>query len=92
MRAYRLGIALLVSGACLSPAAAQQVPRLDIDATCRAAPRLLAEDANPYDGCVQDETDAERKLKAMWGSAAAAHRETCGGKPRSAARPATSTC
>src|ERR687897_562141 len=88
MRSYWLGIALWVPGACRSPAAAQQVPRLDIEATCRAAPRLLAEDPNPYEGCMQDETDAERELKAMWGSAAAAHRETCaaeaqiGGSPR----------
>jgi hypothetical protein len=87
MKAFWLGIALLIPGACLTPAAAQQVPRLDIEATCRAAPRLLAEDANPYDGCMQDETEAERELKAMWGSA-----RPVGEKPRSAARPATSIC
>jgi hypothetical protein len=87
MRAYWLGIALLVPGVCLSPAAAQQVPRLDIEATCRAAPRLLAEDANPYEGCMRDETDAERELKAMWGSAAAAHRETCAGEAQIGGSP-----
>ncbi len=87
MRAYWLGIALLVQGACLSPAAAQQVPRLDIEATCRAAPRLLAEDASPYNGCMQDETEAERELKAMWGSAAAAHRETCAGEAQIGGSP-----
>jgi hypothetical protein len=82
-----LGIALLVQGACLSPAVAQQVPRLDIEATCRAAPRLLAEDANPYDGCMRDETDAERELKTMWGSAAAAHRERCAGEAQIGGSP-----
>ena len=87
MRAYWLGIALLIPGAYLSPAAAQQVPRLDIEATCRAAPRLLAEDANPYNGCMQDETDAERERKTMWGSAAAAHRETCAGEAQIGGSP-----
>ena|SRR5918997_318865 len=71
----------------MSTAGAQQLPRLDIEATCRAAPRLLAEDANPYEGCMQDETDAERELKAMWGSAAAAHRETCAGEAQIGGSP-----
>lgn len=29
---------------------------------------------------MQDETDAERELKAVWGSAEATHRETCAGE------------
>jgi hypothetical protein len=87
MKAYWLGFALLVPVACPTPAAAQQVPRLDIEATCRAAPRLLAEDANPYNGCMQDETEAERELKAMWGSATAAHRETCAGEAQIGGSP-----
>jgi hypothetical protein len=69
---------LLLSGVFLmSTAAAQQLPRLDVEATCRAAPRLLAEDANPFDGCMRDERDAQRQLQEMWSGAAAAHRQAC---------------
>jgi hypothetical protein len=59
-------------------AAAQQVPRLNIEATCRAEKPLVAGDPNPYEGCMRDETDAERQLQAMWSSTAAALRERCG--------------
>ena len=59
-------------------ATAQQVPRLNIEATCKAEQPLVAGDPNPYEGCMKDEMDAERQLQSMWKSAAAAHRETCG--------------
>ena len=78
MKTRTLVYASAFSCMCGFTATAQQVPRLNIEATCRAAPRLLAEDANPYDGCMQDETDAERELKAMWGSTAAGLRQRCG--------------
>ena len=57
---------------------AQQVPRFNIEATCKAAQPLTAEDRNPYEGCMRDEANAERQLQGMWSSAAAARRETCG--------------
>jgi hypothetical protein len=56
----------------------QQLPRLNIEATCRAEKPLVAGDPNPYEGCMRDETDAERQLQAMWSSSAAALRERCG--------------
>lgn len=87
MKACSLGLVLLCSSLGTLSAQAQQVPRLDIEATCKAAPRLLAEDANPYEGCMRDETDAERELKAMWGSAAASHRETCAGEAQIGGSP-----
>ena len=59
-------------------ATAQQVPRLVIEATCKAEQHLIAGDRNPYDGCMSDETAAERQLQGMWSSASAAHREMCG--------------
>ena len=71
----------------MSTAAAQQLPRLDIEATCRTAPRLLAADANPFEGCMQDERDAERQLQGMWSGAAAAHRETCAGEAQVGGSP-----
>jgi hypothetical protein len=77
MRACLLGLVLLCSSPWASSAKAQQVPRLDIEATCKAAQPLTAEDRNPFEGCMRDETDAERQLQGMWSSAAAAQRETC---------------
>jgi len=59
---------------------AQQVPRFDIAAGCKAALALTPEDKDPIRGCIQDETDAERQLQTIWSSAAATHRETCTAK------------
>jgi hypothetical protein len=42
-------------------ATAQQVPRLNIEATCRAEKPLVAGDPNPYEGCMRDETDAAQR-------------------------------
>jgi hypothetical protein len=49
-------------------ATAQQVPRLNIEATCKAEQPLVAGDPNPY----------ERQLQGMWGSTAAGLRQRCG--------------
>lgn len=87
MRASLLNCLLLSGVFLVSPAAAQQLPRLDVEATCRAAPRLLAEDANPFEGCMRDERDAERQLQGMWSGAAAAHRETCAGEAQIGGSP-----
>src|ERR671912_112516 len=78
MKAYSLGLVLLCSSLWTLSAEAQQVPRLNIEATCRAEKPLVAGDPNPYEGCMRDETDAERQLQAMWSSSAAALRERCG--------------
>jgi len=87
MRVCSFGLVLLCSSLWAPAAGAQQMPRLDVEATCRAAPRLLPEDANPYEGCMRDERDAERELKAIWDSAAAAHRETCAGEAQIGGSP-----
>jgi hypothetical protein len=78
MKPYSLGLVLLCSSLWTLSAEAQQVPRLNIEATCRAEKPLVAGDPNPYEGCMRDETDAERQLQGMWSSAAAAQRERCG--------------
>jgi hypothetical protein len=59
------------------PASAQQLPRFNIEATCRSAPALVPQDRDPVQGCMQDEADAERQLRLVWSSASAAQRETC---------------
>ncbi|HEV2564386.1 MAG TPA: hypothetical protein VGU19_04815 [Microvirga sp.] len=87
MKACSLGLVLLCSSLWTLSAQAQQVPRLDIEGTCKAERPLVAGDPNPYENCMRDETDAERELKAMWGSAAAAHRETCAGEAQIGGSP-----
>jgi len=59
-------------------ATAQQVPRLNVEATCRAERPLVAGDSDPYEGCMKDEMDAERQLQGMWSSTAAGLRQRCG--------------
>src|SRR5918995_6516699 len=78
MKACSLGLVLLCSSLGGLSAQAQQVPRLDIEGTCKAERPLVAGDPNPYENCMRDETDAERQLQAMWSSTAAAQRERCG--------------
>ena len=87
MRTHLPNYLLLWGAFLMSTAAAQQLPRLDVEAACRAAPRLLAEDANPYEGCMRDERDAERQLQGMWSGAPPAHRETCAGEAQIGGSP-----
>jgi hypothetical protein len=70
---YAPAICILLS----IPAFAQQLPRFNIEATCRSAPALVPQDRDPVQGCLQDEADAERQLRLVWSSASAAQRETC---------------
>jgi hypothetical protein len=58
-------------------AAAQQLPRFDIEASCRTVQALSPEDRNPVQGCLSDEAEAERQLQAIWSSAPSGPRETC---------------
>jgi hypothetical protein len=50
-------------------ATAQQLPRFNIEATCRTAQALTPEDRDPVQGCMRDEADAERQLQAVWSPA-----------------------
>jgi hypothetical protein len=77
MKSWSLGFVLLCSALWGSSALAQQVPRFNIEATCRAAQPLTAEDRNPYQSCMRDETEAQRQLEGMWSGAATAQRDTC---------------
>lgn len=77
MRTCTLGLVLICSSLWASSAMAQQPPRFNVEATCRAARPLTAEDTNPYESCMRDETSAERQLQGMWSGAAVAQREMC---------------
>jgi hypothetical protein len=60
-----------------SAAWAQEVPRFDIPAMCRAAPRLEASDQNTYQTCVRDETEARAQLERQWSGFDTRQRQTC---------------
>ncbi|WP_046865934.1 hypothetical protein [Microvirga massiliensis] len=77
MKPRALAYALSFGSLWCFAAAAQQLPRFDIEATCKGAHALTKEDSNPAQGCVRDETDAQHQLQAIWSSTAAANRETC---------------
>jgi hypothetical protein len=57
--------------------AADAVPRLDYEATCRAARPLTAEDKTSYQTCVSDETLARSQLERQWEQLPAAAKGRC---------------
>ena len=66
--------------------AADAVPRLDYEATCRAVRPLIPEDKTPYQTCVSDETLARSQLERQWEQLPAAkgrciQEATLGGSP-----------
>ena len=72
-----LTVVFALAGLACGPAAAQQIPRFNIEAICSTAPALTPEDRDPVQGCIRDETAAERQLNEVWSASAAANRETC---------------
>jgi hypothetical protein len=77
MKPRALAYGLLFGSFWCVAAIAQQLPRFDIQATCRGAQGLTKEDSNPVQGCVQDETNAQHQLQTIWSNTAAANRKTC---------------
>ena len=57
--------------------AAESVPHLDYEATCRAARPLTREDRTPYQNCVNNETRARPQLERQWGGLSAAAKGRC---------------
>jgi hypothetical protein len=56
--------------------ALKALPKLDIKATCRRAQPLSGQQ-NAYQGCVNDETDAQRELSRTWFDFKPGPRSTC---------------
>jgi hypothetical protein len=80
MRIDCLAYALVFGSIGGFAAHAQSLPQFDISATCRTAQPLTAEDRDPVQSCMREETAAERQLQQVWGTAPAAQRETCAGE------------
>jgi len=77
MQANAIRTASLILFCLRWPAEAQELPRFDVEATCRAAPALTPQDRSPYEGCMRDEMAAEGQLRAVWSGAAADARREC---------------
>ena len=60
-----------------TPVFANEPPRFNIEATCRAAQPLCPDDRAPYDGCVRDENEARSQLVEQWARYTDQHRQTC---------------
>lgn len=56
---------------------ADEVPRFDVEAICRSAPRLEPTDPNPVQSCVRDETEARNQLERQWASFSESQRNEC---------------
>jgi hypothetical protein len=73
--------AALILGAQIlgSPAVpiADGVPRLDVEATCRAAHPLTADDRAPYRNCMDDQTRARATLERGWAGFPAPAKDRC---------------
>jgi hypothetical protein len=71
----------LVAGRAL---AADEVPRLAVEKSCRAAQQLEALSQPLFDACMRDERNAEAQLDSgVWRSAKASSRTTCAGSQES---------
>ena len=58
--------------------AADELPRLSVDASCRTVQRLEALPQPVFEACIRDEKNAESQLASgIWRSAKASSRETC---------------
>ncbi|MGO4571057.1 hypothetical protein [Microvirga sp. 2TAF3] len=63
--------------AATSALAAEDIPHLDIQSTCKAAVPLVPQDRSPQENCMRDETDARGELDKKWTSFPAALRARC---------------
>ncbi|WHQ70563.1 hypothetical protein [Methylorubrum extorquens] len=54
-----------------------EIPRYNIEATCRAAPNLVPDARNTDQNCNRDEMQARTQLGQQWASFDARRRETC---------------
>jgi hypothetical protein len=60
-----------------TPAWASDFPQFNLKATCRGAPRLLAQDADPYERCMTAERAARAELQRRWTSFGSKERRLC---------------
>ncbi|MFI5015628.1 MAG: hypothetical protein ACHQAY_25105 [Hyphomicrobiales bacterium] len=52
-------------------------PKLDVQATCRRAQPLSSGEKSAYQGCINDETEAQKEVIKTWASFKAGAQATC---------------
>ncbi|MHB2167465.1 hypothetical protein [Alsobacter sp. R-9] len=80
----KIGI-LAISTALLVPVA-DEAPRWDIAASCRASTGAANGTGEKFNGCVKDETAARDQIAKVWAAAKPGMRNTCVGAQTQAAR------
>lgn len=70
-------VVLLLGTSLVQPIAAEQVPRINIEATCRAVPED-PDNQMAYQSCLKEEQDARTELERQWASFQPPFRRTCG--------------
>ncbi|MGY2050691.1 hypothetical protein [Methylobacterium sp. JK268] len=73
IRSLGLVLVLLTTSAALSG----ELPRYDIEATCRAAPVLAGGAGNVDRNCLRDEAQARMQVEQQWTGFDAGRRESC---------------
>ena len=70
-------LALLLLCCAPSAAFAQALPKLNVEASCRAAASKAAEGLTTVQNCLQDERSARNQLAKRWGKFPAGDRRQC---------------
>jgi hypothetical protein len=73
----RLAIIAAALAVTTGLAAAAEFPAISIERTCRAAKPLDAQDTNPVETCLRDETAARSELQAQWARFNESQRRIC---------------
>src|SRR5688572_9224689 len=70
-------VAILLLIALTAPAVAQDVPRIRVEQSCRAAAKGTIGLSETYESCMRSEQEARDKLAAQWRQFPAADRQSC---------------
>jgi hypothetical protein len=72
-----LAPALMMLSAQLLIPVSDQVPRLNVSPSCRAAASVAIADSQSFDGCMKDEDSARQELVKVWQTYPVADRGRC---------------
>ncbi|WP_406855763.1 hypothetical protein ABEG18_25130 [Alsobacter sp. KACC 23698] len=75
-------VAVLTLGLAVVTQVAENIPRYDIDASCRAQTSSRDGTGERMAACVRDETAAREQLASSWARAKPRSREVCAGEER----------
>jgi hypothetical protein len=68
---------VLMLGTQLLLPASDQVPKLNVALSCKAATAIAVADAQSYNGCMKDEMSARQQLLELWPSVSLSEKARC---------------